>query len=271
MSADVDLDRSPPLIIDEYERLYLRTGNSVHLLRAIAICNASGWDQPSWALMRLTEAVEQAVETANKTGNRLSIDAALGLKLKRGQSPRERSAVAEAVEWHALDTMRIVLECFDLSIPAAAEKIYYSLDDEFISFIAGAVTFSADSDATLAEIVCAEPATRQVREKFATGRWSCITFGDRLGYAVDRLEDRFTRFSSERWSAPRRRSDRAKRRNSGWSGWTLDEPDKLFAQGLLLSLRMPWVAQLTPRPSFLAYLRRLGVKRAFGASDATHR
>jgi hypothetical protein len=167
------------------EKMYRETRNPFFVLDALAASRWGEFTPPEWALEELLHAVEQAVRSNHKQpGDRLSIDAALGLTLSRGKTPVERRAKQLSREERIFYRIRTLHACFDISIPQACEIAYFSPDSSFAR-----EWEEYGSEQWINTLDEPEELKKKLRSKKP---WS-ISYGDRVGYGLENLIDRYYR------------------------------------------------------------------------------
>jgi hypothetical protein len=205
------------------KRMYDETSNPYYVIAALAATNIGDFLPPDWALKVLLDGVKRAWTQANRTGEEVSLDNALGLHAKRGGTPPRRSAKRASVEDAVFRLVKIVHACFDVSIPVACEIVHYSIDDVFAEDMEENLwkpslneTFSDQDLKKLGmtrkqydEIQGSEKSrsiaiietgghSDVVAGKLRAFNWWSVTRGDRLGYSLDQLIDRYYRVGSKR-------------------------------------------------------------------------
>lgn len=188
--------------IQHCERMYAETQNPYYVVMALGAARWGDFAPPEWALDVLLTAVNVATFQHNVTGARISIDAALGLTLSRGKTPREREAQKHDAEARAFDLVRTIHACFDVSIPAACELAYYAIDFDFARGLAEDFGEPGEKLTTYGERGVANAARNEhapiARAKVQAREWFNITYGDRLGYSLDQFIDRYYREGTRR-------------------------------------------------------------------------
>lgn len=208
------------------KRLFAATKNPYYVIQAIAAARTAEWKVPDWALDHLLDAVKRAYWNAYMSSKLVSIDDALGIRAKRGGTPPKLRAYRDSDEVVVFDDIFILHYCFDIAIPEACELVYSEIDFVFASEMNESISDDIEiSDEELAfigitreqindtnrkareeaENLIAIPFhTPAVREKLSAKQWWQITTGDRLGYGVERLIERYhkrgTKIASAYWS-----------------------------------------------------------------------
>jgi len=200
----------------EAERLYRETTEPYYAVLAIAAARRGDFIPPDWATDVLFKALDSAVLNYQTTGAEISLDKELGLKGERGKSsPGKRAERAMMDRWVFSDIL-ILHTCFDISIPDACELVYNEPDFSFArsmeEAIGNVVTLTDQQLANLGmtrvalETVNKETAERnkriiqlagnntQVRKKLESRKWWEITTGERLGYGLETLIEKYYRF-----------------------------------------------------------------------------
>ena len=197
------------------EQMYRETRNPFFVLDALA---ASRWGQftpPEWALEELLYAVEQAMRSnREQPGSRISIDEALGLTLSRGKKPVERKARQSSCEDRIFHRIRTLLYCFEASIPLACEIVFFAPDSSF------AMEWEDYGSEQLIDTL-EEP--EEVKDKLRSRTPEMVTYGDRLGYGLENLIDKYYRAGTKKNSS-------VKKLRSELPPYTWDE--KQFAERL---------------------------------------
>jgi len=175
------------------EEMYRETRNPFFVLDALA---ASRWGQftpPEWALEELLYAVEQAMRSnREQPGSRISIDEALGLTLSRGKKPAERKARQLSCEDRIFHRIRALLFCFEASIPQACEIVFFAPDSSF------ALQWGEFGSEQLINTL-EEP--EEVKDKLRSRTPEKVTYGDRLGYGLENLIDKYYREGTKKSSS----------------------------------------------------------------------
>ena len=167
------------------EKMYRKTRNPFFVLDALAASRWGEFTPPEWALEELLHAVELAVRTNHEEpGRRISIDAALGLTLSRGKNPVERRARQLSCEEWVFGRVRSLHSCFDVAIPQACEIVYFAHDSSFAQ-----EWEEYGSEQWIDTLKDPE----EVKEKLRNRESRSISYGDRLGYGVENLIDRYYR------------------------------------------------------------------------------
>lgn len=123
-------------VLDHARRMYDDTGNAFWAFVAIGASDKLKKAPPSWALELLICAATRAAYSRELLGLDLSMDDALGLKAKRGGTPAAKAAEKYAIEAAAFNAIKVLLACFEVTIPDACEivhskfasKLAYGLD-----------------------------------------------------------------------------------------------------------------------------------------------
>ncbi|RYE70797.1 MAG: hypothetical protein EOO81_07305 [Oxalobacteraceae bacterium] len=204
------------------ERMFKETGNPYYVVAAIAAARTAEWQSPKWAVDALTKAVADAWWVSEMPGGELSVDRALGLRTKRGGTPPKRAAEKSSIEDGVFALVKTIHTCFELSVPTACEIVYRAIDYEYAKGAEewlpppGEPNYS-DHDLERIGLTRSELAEIRVREKSSTAKiiekdkntdavksklyqykhWT-ITHGDRLGYSLDKLIDRYYREGGKR-------------------------------------------------------------------------
>lgn len=265
-------------VIQHCERAFAETQNPYYVVDALYAAHWGEFLPPEWALERLLNAVHIAVRQHTSTGERISIDAALGLAISRGKTPKEREAHKHDVETSTFGLVRVIHTCFDVSIPAACEIAYYAIDFNFARGCEESLWQPRDPPKLPAGMARAQwekadawyrkdsermidqpdnPDT--VKAKMRRGDWWTITRGDRLGYSLDQFIDRYYR--------------EGKRHKNGWD--KLPGNDGMFFKGhSLLSIPEHCSLQVTLadcdgyRPRAVSALASLPKRLGFAQSEA---
>jgi len=202
------------------ERMFRETANPYYVVAAIGSARFVGWKSPKWALEALLQGVEKAYWLSSRYGTDPSIDRALGLKIKRGGGSLARRAQKASIEASIFDLVRVIYTCFDVSIPVACETAFYAIDYDFARSMEEVLHREWKiSDERLAEagltrewhaateaseiarsnaIIEETGHTEAVKEKLRSYQWWSITRGDRIGYSLEQLIDRYYRIGSKR-------------------------------------------------------------------------
>ena len=205
------------------KRMFEQTSNPYYLIEALAATSIGDFLPPDWALALLLKGVERAWVQANIDGDEISLDKALGLRTKRGGSPPRRSAKRLSAEDAVFHLVKNIHACFDLSIPDACEIVYHSVDKEFAEGMDEVLwkpkRHSKFSDEDLnrlgitrekydeieeseknisRKIVESDSSPDAVKEKLRLFDWWNVFRGERLGYGLDQLIDRYYRVGSKR-------------------------------------------------------------------------
>jgi hypothetical protein len=198
---------------DHAKRLFAATKNPYYVIEAIAAARTAEWKVPNWALDCLLDAVKRAYWSAYMSSKLVSIDEALGVKAKRGGTPPKLRAYRDSDEVIVFDDILILHGCFEIAIPDACELVYNEIDFHFAREMNESISEDIEiSDEELAKIrmtreqindlnrkaretreslVAIPFHTPAVREKLIAKQWWQITTGDRLGYGVERLIERY--------------------------------------------------------------------------------
>ncbi len=196
------------------QRMFDETGNAYFVVAAIAGARSVKCEVPDWALNILLDAVNTAYWTSEDGHTALSLDKALGLKTTRGGVPLRKSGIKAIVEGSVFNMVRAIHQSFDVSIPTACEHAYYAIDDEFAEEMHELLQQGEVAEETLTkigltrsdwEVMTARDDERrcelrahgdnnaEVSAKLRMNAWWRITRGDRLGYSLDRLIDKYHR------------------------------------------------------------------------------
>lgn len=203
------------------ERMYRETGNAFWVLEAIAASSWVNQTPPKWATDIMMKAAITAWQASEWLGKDLSVDSALGLKTKRGGVPIIKAATKDHAEVNAFDEVKVLLACFDVSIPEACEIVYYAVDYDFARSMEETLwrPYEPRDDDRLTQggitreqwqaaenshknrsnaYIAKAKVTDAVREKMRSFNWWGVTRGDQLGYELDRLIDRYYRVGTKR-------------------------------------------------------------------------
>lgn len=264
------------------ERMYRETQNAYFALNALFAAKWGEFSPPEWAISRLLDAVESAMRLHHRFGERISIDAELGLTVLRGQSPKEKVAYRASRESASFRLVQTIHACFDVSIPIACEAVFYAIcktfsvscEERYEDFGAGARDRSCRRGMTSDQwnelrSRCLRDANRSldaeifpdlVKEKIRSGNWWSITHGDLLGYSLDRFIERFYRKSS----ALRKASSDTPLAHTFLAGWLLLSDPAECANKITLANEAGYrlravslVASFPLRAEFEAFLNRL--------------
>lgn len=194
------------------KRMFSATGNPFYVIEAIAAARTAGWRVPEWALECLLDAVNRSYwdSVAQK---KISIDDALGLQAKAGESLKKVRAHRDDMEGTVFDDIFILKHCFKLPIEKACELVFNEVDFRFgsemkISIFDGCeITDDALKKAGMTRELFDETNNQfrklaelhensqlnsaAVKEKLAARKFFQINTGDRLGYTVDHLIERY--------------------------------------------------------------------------------
>lgn len=203
------------------ERMYAETSNPYYVVLSLAATEIGEFKPHDWALKILLESVVSAWSDGND-GKKMSLDSALGLKTKRGGVPVNRSADKASIEDASFKLIKVIHSCFDVSIPESCEIVYYSIDLSFATDMDEVLWQPWDKDWTQSDLdkikmtremfetlEQAERARSQklidrysnnpsVHHKLNNGKWWEVTRGERLGYSLDQLIDRYYRVGTNR-------------------------------------------------------------------------
>ncbi|RZO84689.1 MAG: hypothetical protein EVA65_10860 [Oceanococcus sp.] len=202
------------------ERAYKESSNPYYVVAALDAAHWGEFTPPEWALNVLLDANRAAMRRHVETGERISIDAALGLAVGRGQRAPEHLAKKEIAERPAFVLVKTILACFDAAIPDACEVVYYAVARDFAmewqeiadfhslgrewkpdwSNLISADEWKARQAQGCAEfkrevLACGE--NEAVQKKLMGHRWWEILHGDRLGYSLDNFIERYYRFGTK--------------------------------------------------------------------------
>src|SRR6185312_15455266 len=184
-----------------------------------------------------------------------------------------RSANHASLESNLFDLVKVIHSCFDVSIPKSCELAFYSIDEDFIEGLREVVyrPFASEySDEQLKRIgmtrdqieeaeehdrlrweklIKRPEYTPAVKSKLESLNIDSITYGDRVGYSLDRLIDRYHRAGS--------------RRKSKRSGPDDEYKEILwrYFKGQRLCSSYPWTKQLARRPPFEEFEARISRTR----------
>ena len=248
-------------LIDEAERMYVETSNPYFVVMALAVADWGDVETPQWALGELLRAVHAAVFEHNAIGGEISIDAALGLRQTRGRRSIAGQGRRAEIEAAAFDLVKTIHSCFDVAIPDACELVYWAIDFDFARHMGDCLPPSA-ADKVIG--LLHEPTL--VKEKLRAGDYWTITHGDRLGYALDHLIERYHRFGSKRMN---QKAKGGKQDLWFFSGLLLLKVPTRCARSVDRDLRgVSSIAPLPKRPAFARFMReheRAGSKH--GASN----
>jgi hypothetical protein len=204
------------------EAMYQATKNPYFVVLAIYAAQIAEWKAPEWAVGALLDAVKKAY-SASLGGTALSIDKALGISTKRGDSPVQLKGERQSKERSIFLLIRTLTYCFDVSIPDACEAIYYSIDFGFAQSMQESLAsdplwvkkFDDErlskigmSRADLEKMIESERARESkiiekrgrpqaVKSKLLARKWWEVTRGDSLGYSLDQLINRYYRVGSK--------------------------------------------------------------------------
>lgn len=202
--------------------MFKETGNPYYVVAAIAAARTAEWKVPEWAVDALTKAVADAWWVSEMPGGELSVDRALGLRTKRGGTPAKRSAEKSSIEDGVFALVKTIHTCFEVSVPTACEIVYMAIDFEYakgaeewlpspeerdysdddlkkigLSRCALAEVREREKKST-AQIIEKDKNTDAVKSKLYQYKHWTITHGDRLGYGLDKLIDRYYREGGKR-------------------------------------------------------------------------
>lgn len=200
------------------KRMYEETANPYWVVTAIAAARWGEFTPPKWALDILLKAVDTAWLQHEAFDTDVSIDASLGLHKLRGKKSNERSANRASIESSAFDLVKTIHTCFDVSIPKACELAYFAVDYDFSRHaeetlwrptkgehpLSPGITseeWNATNDRwkeNSKRIISSPNHTTKVQAKLEICAWWTITHGDRLGYSLDQLIDRYYRVGGKR-------------------------------------------------------------------------
>lgn len=264
------------------ERMYRETRNAYFALNALFAARWGEFTPPEWAISRLLDAVESAMRRHHRFGERISIDAELGLTVSRGQSPKEKVAYRASRESASFRLVQTIHACFDVSIPIACEAVFYAIcktfsvscEERYERFSAGARDRSCprgvtsdqwdelrsrslrDANQSLDAAILPDLVKSQIR----LGHWWSITHGDMLGYSLERFIERFYRKSS----ALRKASSDTPLAHTFFYGWRLLRDPAECAKEITLANEVGYqlravslVASFPLRAEFEAFLNRL--------------
>lgn len=239
MSMREERENAAYSAIQYCERMFAETQNPYYVVMALSAARSGDFEPPEWALEHLLKAVHLAAFHHNVSGARISIDAALGLAVSRGKTPKEREAHKHDVEASAFGLVRVIHTCFDVSIPDACEIVYYAIDFDFARVCEENLWRPHDPPCLPMGMTPAqwddidtrhrEESERMIdrpeypetlKGKMRSCEWWTITRGDRLGYSLDQFIDRYYR--------------QGKQHLSRWD--KLPGNDGLFFEGLFLLL-----------------------------------
>ena len=207
------------------KRMFSETENPFYVVEAIAAARTAGWRTPEWALEYLLDAVNRSYWDGIGL-DKISIDNALGLKAKKGGTLRKLRAHRDDVEAIVFDDIFILMRCFDLSIPKACELIFNEIDFRFANEMkmsivddlkandeelkeAGMTQETLDETNNelrkLAKLHTTSPLnSAAVKRKLAAREFLQIDTGDRLGYGIEHLIERYQRIGNKlaksKWS-----------------------------------------------------------------------
>lgn len=194
------------------KRMFSETENPFYVIEAITAARTAGWRIPEWALECLLDAVSRSYWNSLAL-DKISIDDALGLQAKRGGTLKKVRAHRDDMEGSVFDDIFILKHCFKLSIEKACELVFNEVDFRFGSQMKMSIFDGCEitDDALkksgmtrkffdetnsqfrkLAELHTNSPLnSAAVNEKLAARKFFHINTGDRLGYGIDRLIERY--------------------------------------------------------------------------------
>jgi hypothetical protein len=203
------------------KRMFKETSNPYYIILSLAATKIGDFKPHDWALDALLTGVVKAwVDEGD--GKKLSLDDALGLRTRRGGAPVSQKASTASCEDGVFRLIKTIHTCFDISIPDACEIVYYSIDFQFATEMEEVmwrpwkwpedidkeefVSIEEIEKAKSKKIIDRFSKTPKVFNKLSARDWWSITRGDRLGYSLEYLIDRYYRVGTTR-AVPSGRTD----------------------------------------------------------------
>jgi hypothetical protein len=200
------------------KRMFDATANPYYVISAIAAARTAEWKVPDWALNFMLDAIKRAYWSSYSSSKFVSIDAELGIKTKQGGTPKKLRAYRDSEEVIVFDDIQILHKCFDISVPEACELVYFEIDHSFArqmqesmhseivfdeAYEKRGITKKLIDDLNCSGMernrayIASPLHTDAVREKLKTGKWLEITTGERLGYGLEHLIERYHRLGAK--------------------------------------------------------------------------